>query len=46
MGNGFVIAEIFAARTIRDSGDPYTEINYFRITNNSDEVLYADGLLL
>ncbi len=46
MGNGFVIAEIFAARTIRDSGDPYTGDQYFRITNNSDEVLYADGLFI
>ena len=46
MGNGFVIAEIFAARTLRPSGDPYTGDQYFRITNNSDEVLYADGLFI
>lgn len=46
MGNGFVIAEIFAARTLRESKDPYTGDQYFRITNNSDEVLYADGLFI
>ncbi|MFC2335482.1 MAG: LemA family protein, partial [Prevotella sp.] len=28
------------------SGDPYTGDQYFRITNNSDEVLYADGLFI
>ena len=46
MDNGFVIAEIHAARTLRPSGDPYTGDQYFRITNNSDTVMYADGLFI
>lgn len=44
--NGFVISEIFAAGTSKPDGKQYRGDAYFRITNNSDEILYADGLFI
>lgn len=43
---GFVISEIFLAGTVTPEGKQYSYDAYFRITNNSDEVLYADRLFL
>ena len=42
----FVIAEIFFAGTLTPEGKQYVGDTYFRIYNNSDEVLYADGLVI
>ncbi|MDM1397399.1 DUF4876 domain-containing protein [Myroides odoratimimus] len=42
---GFVIEEIFFAGTKTPQGLQYTDDQYFKITNNSDEVLYLDGML-
>lgn len=42
---GFVIEEIFFAGTKTPEGYQYTSDQYFKITNNSDEVLYLDGML-
>lgn len=43
---GFVFAEIFLSGTRTPEGKTYTGDSYFRIVNNSDETLYADGLCL
>lgn len=43
---GFVIAEIAIGGTLDATGDTYTGDSYFRIYNNSDETLYADGLVI
>ena len=43
---GFVFAEIFVSGTKTPDGDSYESDKYFRIYNNSDETLYADGLVL
>ena len=43
---GFVIEEVFFAGTKTPQGLQYTDDQYFKITNNSDEVLYADGLTI
>ena len=42
--SNFVIEEIYIAGSIFPSRVPYNEDKYMIITNNSDEVLYADGL--
>lgn len=42
---GFVIEEIFFAGSKTPQGLQYTDDQYFKITNNSDEVLYLDGML-
>ncbi|WP_025125508.1 DUF4876 domain-containing protein [Myroides odoratimimus] len=42
---GFVIEEVFFAGTKTPQGLQYTDDQYFKITNNSDEVLYLDGML-
>lgn len=44
-GNGFVIAEFFYANTLTPEGERYSADSYVRIVNNSDETLYADGLV-
>lgn len=44
--NDFVIAEIFFAGTITTEGKQYTGDKYFVLMNNSDSLLYADGLVL
>lgn len=43
---GFVIKEIFFTGTGSFEGKPYHGDKYFIIQNNSDEVLYADGLVI
>ena len=42
----FVLAEIFFAGTQTPEGKNYVGDKYFRLVNNSDSVLYADGLVL
>lgn len=42
----FVLAEIFFAGTQTPDGKQYTGDKYFLLVNNSDETLYADGLIL
>lgn len=42
----FVIAEIFFTGTLTPQGKQYHGDSYFRIYNNSDRVLYADGLVI
>ncbi len=41
----FVIAEIFLPGTYNEAGKQYNGDQYVRIYNNSDQVLYADGLV-
>lgn len=42
----FVISEIFFAGTLRPNGTQYYGDDYIKIYNNTDHVLYADGLTL
>lgn len=42
----FVIAEIFLPGTYNEAGKQYNGDQYVRIYNNTDQVLYADGLIL
>ena len=42
----FIIQEIFFAGTLRPSGNQYNGDDYVMIYNNTDHVLYADGLSL
>ena len=42
----FVIAEIFFTGTLTPEGKQYNGDKYFRIFNNADSLLYADGLVL
>ncbi len=44
--NDFIIQEIFFAGTLRPSGNQYNGDDYVMIYNNTDHVLYADGLSL
>lgn len=46
--SGFVIEEIFFTSTLTPEGKPYfaSGDQYLKITNNSDETLYADGLAM
>ena len=44
--NDFVLAEIFFAGTETPEGKRYIGDKYFVLFNNSDSVLYADGLIL
>lgn len=44
--SGFVLSELFMAGTQKPDGDRYQDDAYFRITNNSDVTLYADGLFI
>lgn len=41
-----IIAEIFFAGTIRSSGNQYYGDDYIKLYNNTDHVVYADGLTL
>ena len=43
---GFVISEIFFRGSPRDGGAPYNRDQYFKITNNSDQILYADSIII
>lgn len=40
-----MIAEIFIPGTYNEAGKQYNGDQYIRIYNNSDKVLYADGLI-
>ena len=42
--NDFIFEEIFFAGTLRASGSQYYGDGYIKIFNNTDHVLYADGL--
>ena len=42
----FIIEEIFFTGTLRSSGKQYYGDGYVKIYNNTDKVLYADGLAL
>ena len=42
----FVIAEIAIAGTAKPDGKQYNGDQYFKIHNNSNKVLYADGLII
>ncbi len=43
---GFVISEIFFRGTSRDGSSVYNRDQYFKITNNSDQTLYADSIII
>ncbi len=45
-GGDLIIEEIFFTGTKTPEGEMYFGDQYFKITNNTDEVLYADGLLV
>lgn len=45
-GSGFVISEIFFAGTKTPEGKDYVNDQYIKIANNTDTVMYADGLAL
>ena len=42
----FIFEEIFFTGTLRPSGSQYYGDSYFKIYNNTDHVLYADGLAI
>ncbi|MCM1348600.1 MAG: DUF4876 domain-containing protein [Firmicutes bacterium] len=42
--NDLIIAEVFFAGTIRSSGNQYYGDDYIKLYNNTDHVVYADGL--
>ena len=42
----FIIQEVFFAGTLQQSGNQYYGDDYVKIVNNTDHVLYADGLTL
>jgi len=44
--NDFVIAEVFFAGTQTPQGKNYIGDKYFVLVNNSDSILYADGIVL
>ena len=44
--NGFVIEEIYFAGSTTPEGKQYLGDQYIKIYNNSDSVLYADGLVI
>lgn len=41
-----IIAEIFFAGTLRSSGNQYYGDDYIKLYNNTDHIVYADGLTL
>jgi hypothetical protein len=43
---GFVIEEVFYTGTVTPEGKAYRGDHYIKLYNNSDKVLYADGLFL
>jgi len=45
-GNGFVIKEIYYAGSMTPSNGTYYQDQFIEIYNNSDSVLYADGLTI
>ncbi|MPT31938.1 MAG: DUF4876 domain-containing protein [Chryseobacterium sp.] len=44
--NDFIIEEVFFAGVKTNDGKNYNNSRYFKITNNTDEVLYADRLMI
>ena len=42
--NDFIIQEVFFTGTLQSSGNSYVGDDYIKIYNNTDHVLYADGL--
>ena len=44
--NDLIIAEVFFAGTLRKSGNQYVGDDYIKLYNNTDKVIYADGLTL
>ncbi|MDE7153806.1 MAG: DUF4876 domain-containing protein [Muribaculaceae bacterium] len=44
--NDLIIAEIFFAGTLNPSGISYSGDDYIKLYNNTDDVIYADGLAL
>lgn len=44
--SGFVIEEIFFTGTLTPAGKQYSGDQYFKITNNSSAILYADGIAI
>lgn len=44
--DGFVISEIFFTGTLTPKGKQYIDDQYIKIANNSDTVMYADGLAI
>ena len=42
--NDFIIEEIFFTGTLRNTGKQYYGDSYIKLFNNTDQVLYADGL--
>ena len=46
VNDDFVISEIFFTGTLRPNGSQYYGDDYIKIYNNTDHVLYADGLTL
>lgn len=41
-----IIAEVFFAGTVRSSGNQYYGDDYVKLYNNTDHIIYADGLTL
>lgn len=41
-----ILKEIFFTGTLQPSGDQYNGDQYFKIVNNTDHVIYADGLVI
>ncbi len=41
-----IIAEVFYTGTLQPSGNSYTGDDYIKLYNNSDHVIYADGLTI
>ena len=46
VNDDFIISEIFFSGTLQPSGNQYYGDDYVKIYNNTDHVLYADGLTL
>lgn len=44
--NDFIIEEVFFTGVQTTEGKNYNSSRYFKLTNNTDQVLYADGLIL
>lgn len=42
----FIISEIFFAGTLQPSGNQYSGDDYIKLYNNTDHVLYADGITI
>lgn len=45
-GKGWVIREIYYTGSLTESGKSYNQDQYIEIYNNSDELLYADGIAI